>query len=905
MVKVTLAQPRTRPSSQPLASLNVQYSPEQFGAGLGKALQSFSGALEVSQGNKLQTQKFDSLTNYSAFESNMSLRLEKLKQDTPENAANFFEQAEAAYMQERATFLNNVPAELQPEFEAKAEDLKRRTIADAFKFNYAQQGVYFDAKINKILNGEKVGLEQAPETLEDRRKTVYELIDASGLSELDKAKQKRTAASQLEAISYKADVRKAKTRSLAAPVSGIAATNLPPVAGGILAAIAKRESGGKYDVRFGGADGPQKVNSFTDHPRKFAINPADGTRSSASGKYQFIEGTWDAAARLAGVKDFSPESQDMAGWAWAQKTVRAHSGKSIDELVAAGNFGTIKAALGTQWEGVKHMSIKEFTEVFEANSGVYGDYANIENNPSYDNLSFDDRQALAADAEREATGEYAAQVKARKASDDAAINTLYNNLYDGKAGRADIEALQDAGILSDYDARLKADKILNDVNNEAQMRIKAQSKIDTGLLWSPQDTDDKNMANSVFGEDGAAAISNKSEDYVSSSMLPFFGKTGVLAPNAVNLLGSQANGNDAVSGAFALETLRQLRETNPLAFAAQVPDELQKQVDRFSYRRNSLSPEEAAIAAQGRGLNPADRQAQEMMRDIARKTLNDSKFNVLATASSIFDGYFDGYGGEAPTAPSGRAQLSTDYRTLYEDNFVAANGDAELAAQLTADQLKRMWTLSDIGGATSLQRFPPETAGYQPINGDFSWIDQSVREQLGFDPDTPFQLVSDEQTEKEIMQKRAGQDVLPSYYVYYKGKDEQWHMAMTEDGQLAGINFEPSKAVLAEQEATFRSKQELSDEESIIRQYHKATREQVSRNRYEKNLEVAPELQQAYDDVIATREARDKAFREDLIAPTEGDSPFGERGPAPTPAPKKVRKQISRNRYKMVDEGTK
>jgi muramidase (phage lysozyme) len=904
MVKVTLAQPRTRPSNQGQTGLNVQYSPDQFGAGLGRALSSFGAALEISQGNKLQTQKFDSLTNYSAFENNMSLRLEKLKQDTPENAANFFEQAESVFMQERASFLNNVPPELQPEFEAKTEDLKLRTIADAFKFNYAQQGVYFDNKINKILNGEKIGLGQAPKTLEDRRTKVNEIIDASGLSELDKENQKRIAASQLEAISYKAEIREAKTRNLAAPVSGIAATSLPAVAGGILASIAKRESGGKYDIRFGGADGPQKINSFTDHPREFAINPKDGTRSSAAGKYQFIGTTWDAAASLAGVRDFSPESQDMAAWAWAQKTVRDYSGKSIDELVAEGNFLMLRTALGTQWEGVKHMSVKEFEETFEGNSGVYGDYANIENNPSYDNLSFDDRQALAADAELEATGEYAAQVTARKAQNDATINQLYNDLYSGKAGRADIQALQDNGVLSDYDALAKADKILNDNDNEAQMRIKAQSKIDTGLLWSPQDTDDKNLANSVFGKDGAAAISNKSTDYVGASLLPFFGKTGVLAPDAVGLLRSQANSNDVSSGAFALETLRQLRETNPLAFAAQVPEDLQKQVDRFSYRQNSMSPDEAAAAAQGRGLNPADRQAQEMMREAARKTLNDTKFNVLEQASAVFDGYFDGYGGEPPTSPSGRAQLSTDYRTLYEDNFVAANGDPDAAAQLTADQLKRMWSLSDIGGTTSLQRFPPETAGYQPINGDFSWIDQSVREQLGLGPDAQFQLISDEQTETEIRDKRAGKNVLPSYYVYYKGEDTQWHMAMTEDGQLAGINFEPSKAALAEQEASFRAKQELADEESIIRQYHKATQERVSRNRYEKNLEVAPELQQAYDDVIATREARDKAFQEKLIAPTEDDSPFGTRGPAPAPAPKKVRKQISRNRYKMVDEGT-
>lgn len=60
-----------------------------------------------------------------------------------------------------------------------------------------------------------------------------------------------------------------------------------------------------YNVLFGGT----LFQSYKDHPRK-AIT-ANGLTSTAAGKYQILERTFDAYKQRVGAMDFSPHSQDM------------------------------------------------------------------------------------------------------------------------------------------------------------------------------------------------------------------------------------------------------------------------------------------------------------------------------------------------------------------------------------------------------------------------------------------------------------------------------------------------------------------------------------------------------------------------------------------------------------------
>lgn len=61
-----------------------------------------------------------------------------------------------------------------------------------------------------------------------------------------------------------------------------------------------------YNVLYGGS----KFTDFSKHPNKKIT--AGGWTSTAAGKYQFLYKTWVEVAAKLNLKDFSPESQDLA-----------------------------------------------------------------------------------------------------------------------------------------------------------------------------------------------------------------------------------------------------------------------------------------------------------------------------------------------------------------------------------------------------------------------------------------------------------------------------------------------------------------------------------------------------------------------------------------------------------------
>lgn len=96
-----------------------------------------------------------------------------------------------------------------------------------------------------------------------------------------------------------------------------------------------------YNTLFGN----QKIDDLSWHPNiKKPFKQTDGQvkYTTAAGRYQFLKDTWDGVARQYGLKDFSPQSQDLGALA-----LLAQNGAL--PYVLKGDFNTAIKKSGSTW----------------------------------------------------------------------------------------------------------------------------------------------------------------------------------------------------------------------------------------------------------------------------------------------------------------------------------------------------------------------------------------------------------------------------------------------------------------------------------------------------------------------------------------------------------------------------
>lgn len=758
-----------------------------------------------------QARRFGQLQNFSAFQSTVDQKFDELKRNADPAQGNFADQAMAEYNNMETDWLAQVPDEFHDEFKTRAADKKAAIARSALAFQYESTDAFFKRGVTDAIGQSLLSLDQdgSLANLDAQRAAVDEYINSSGLTEAEKLAQRRAAYTSLESVSYKSEVRRGNLEASALGVGS--------APGRVVDLIASFE-GPKLETGLTYEENTELLQSRAAEAEQIAVKGVGSIDRWAALPTR-------ARAALISLTDDLGE-------------LPAEVKRAID----SGDLNEVANAVADA-PGADTRRIAEAQTILGTRDMPEGQ---LDADPRFANVPYEDRLVLRADAEREAALEQSVLAAQQTAMQKQAVNQLMVDIMDGKAKQYEIDQAREAGILTDVDDIKKAQKLLDDGDATLRLVQEGQTKLSLGMTFSPGDETDKKRLNAMLGSAGQAALHTQNMDYVQSVLVPLVRDAGDMPTDAANLLTGMIRSQDPKKALFALDTLSQLEQASPEAYQARVTDAVAGDVTYWQSIKDYY-PQDQVLASVRGGTTQEERTRTTMLREEAKKLVTAGEVDTNLTRQLAPPGWFQG---DAIMAAGTDRVLNADYEGLFEREF-ARDGNKDAAQKRALTALGRIWKPTNIGGQTSLMRYPPELVGYPTWNGSYDWMTEQGKAELGID--RPFQLISDEQTKAEYQNWQGGEGAAPSYLAVYK--DDEGNLVMPtvkqrgaggeilgDTGRVQRIYFEITPEMEAAKADHVREESENIQYHSFMDNYAQAVRHSVNTG-----VPVPPELTEEYD----------------------------------------------------------
>jgi hypothetical protein len=723
----------------PTADLKVDgVSPAAFGAAVGAGLQQLGDAgadagKAVQQFQLVKQQEadrlaeFDRQTTFVNFGSDQATKLEEARRDLSGPAQDFTKTFMGGFDADAAAFLEKVPERDRHAWAARMAQLRTGVAGDALRSEFTQRDSYYKTTIGDTLGKLQNGAMTTPDKLADWRAQGEQIIAASGLSAQDKLEYTTRWRGQIAVAAAQGDVMRDPEGALVR-LGGIDHTTA-------LEATGKVTPSGAPGGRYVNGWAPRKRNGGDNSDA--AVDNYIGTVSSRLGLAPDTPITKDMLPRLAvemakiesggqpsarSLRNNNPGNIEDGSFAKSQPGYAGSDGRFAKFTTAAQGSAAQEALLG-KYLARGQTTVRQIIEGVPAKGAAGKPPAarapgapiapDAPQNapavdPRYADLPVEARDQLIGAAQREIDRKQAVAAQAEQEAHSTWLNQFMNDLNDGKAGTADIEAARKSGALTDFDEINRAQTIVEQRNKQTADLSTFNTLLATpGFTWNPfDDRQTKAVEAAVKAAGGSPQVA-----------FDIWQRTGILAESgSVALRGAMISTNpQQVSTGAAIASNMLAR--NPNAFAGvKGGDEIEKNALLYGHFVNDLGFTPADAAARVAQQNsPEMRRKIEMGKPEAaefRKTI--LKRDVGNMLSNAFGGWFS----IDPefTSPEQRNVAAQDYADIAADHF-QRYGDAGAAESYALAQMKKLY------GAVNgrLMKYPP-TRAYPAVGGDQGYI---------------------------------------------------------------------------------------------------------------------------------------------------------------------------------------
>lgn len=206
---------QTRLTNAPAALLNVRANPYAFGAvpevsqpDLGGAIARFGAALGQAEERQTAMERTRALADLDTFSTDLDIKMNELQRDTPPDTANYYETAYGVIANETKRFVSDhVPTGLQEEFAARANSVAQNARRKAYDFGISQEDNYFKTRIGEAETRAQNGMMTGGWTRAQSESYLDEIIDNTGLSDIEKEDLRAKTKLGLAKLDYKRSIR--------------------------------------------------------------------------------------------------------------------------------------------------------------------------------------------------------------------------------------------------------------------------------------------------------------------------------------------------------------------------------------------------------------------------------------------------------------------------------------------------------------------------------------------------------------------------------------------------------------------------------------------------------------------------------------------------------------------------
>lgn len=730
----------------PQADLRIEGgSPDAFGAAAGRGLQALGGAVQEVGGaiqqfelakarEAEQTAEFDRQAQFVKFGSAEDERLTTAARDINGSAIDFTKTFMTSFDQRRDEFLAGVPTRHKSQWEAKFEALRGQVSGAALKTEFGQRDAWSKTTLTTSLGSLQNGAAQNPDGIAEYRAQGETLIDTSLLSAQDKEAARASWRGTIAVAAATGDVERDPLGALKRLGGTDPETiydvkrGVPPtqrvtpsgaLSGTIVDGLKKR---GLTDVEARGVAAGVAAESAND-PAAFN---SDGGGEGALGIGQWRGSRQRALLKKAGANPNLDQQLDhlvseLRGGDKGGKAVLGHDDEQavlfhyVHDFMRpseAGARGDMKRGLAALGLKATPASLPVAAEVRSDTKAAEADRAAglPAVDPRYADMPLSARMQLIESAQRQIEHQDQLQFAAEQKDHGDKLNILLNELNDGKAGHADIDAARKAGWLTDYDEINRAEGILDarDKANDDLNRFNTMMNT-PGYAFNHFDTEQKQAVDA-----GVKALGG-------SPMAAFqvWQKTGILATKGAQALRGAILSVDPAQVAQAASIASNMIERDPNAFTGvDGGEDIEKNAMLYRHYVSDLgkSSEEAVQMVAQRNTPEAKAKINASIDDERKfkKQITKDSVQVDSALSDKLGGWFT----IDPdfTAPEQRTAIRQDFAELAWDHY-RDHGDYAAARSYAYSQVQKLYGAVD----GRLMKYPP-TRAYPPVNGSWDYL---------------------------------------------------------------------------------------------------------------------------------------------------------------------------------------